>query len=45
MVEAIELPDLPFAVGVQWHPERLASDPRHLEIFRGLVQAAQDLGR
>ena len=24
VVEAIELPDLPFALGVQWHPERLA---------------------
>ncbi len=46
VVEAIELPDLPFAVGVQWHPERLAaSEPRQLALFRGLVQAAQDLRR
>jgi putative glutamine amidotransferase len=46
VVEAIELPDLPFALGVQWHPERLApTDPRHLAIFRGLVVAAQDLKR
>lgn len=46
VVEAIELPDLPFALGVQWHPERLAaSDPRQLALFRGLVQAAQDLRR
>ncbi len=44
VVEAIELPDLPFALGVQWHPERLfASDARQLGIWRGLVQAAQDL--
>lgn len=46
VVEAIELPDLPFAVGVQWHPERLAErEPRQLALFRGLVQAAQDLRR
>jgi putative glutamine amidotransferase len=44
VVEAIELPDLPFAVGVQWHPERvLAHDPRHLRLWRGLVEAAEDL--
>lgn len=41
VVEAIELPDLPFALGVQWHPERVvAHDPRHAGIWRGLVQAA-----
>jgi putative glutamine amidotransferase len=44
VVEAIELPDLPFALGVQWHPERvLAHDPRHLCLWRGLVEAAEDL--
>ncbi len=41
VVEAIELPELPFALGVEWHPERLARrDPRQLAIFRGLVAAA-----
>ena len=46
VVEAIELPDLPFALGVQWHPERaLAHDPREAGIWRGLVQAAEDLRR
>jgi putative glutamine amidotransferase len=44
VVEAIELPDLPFAVGVQWHPERvLADEPRHLGLWRGLIEAAEDL--
>jgi len=44
VVEAIELPDLPFALGVQWHPERaLRHDERHLALFRGLVEAAGDL--
>jgi putative glutamine amidotransferase len=46
VVEAIELPDLPFALGVQWHPERLlARDGRNLGLWRGLVEAAEDLRR
>jgi len=41
VVEAIELPDHPFALGVQWHPECLAGrEPRHRAILRGLVGAA-----
>jgi putative glutamine amidotransferase len=44
VVEALELPDLTFALGVQWHPERLQGrDPRQLAIWRGLVQAAGDV--
>ncbi len=43
VVEAIELPDLPFALGVQWHPEAAARhDARHAAIYRGLVEAARD---
>lgn len=38
IVESIELPDLPFAIAVQWHPEENAGDRR---LFRGLVEAAQ----
>ncbi|HZZ86470.1 MAG TPA: gamma-glutamyl-gamma-aminobutyrate hydrolase family protein [Anaeromyxobacteraceae bacterium] len=46
VVEAIELPDLPFALGVQWHPEACAAhEARHGAIFRGLVDAAGDLRR
>jgi putative glutamine amidotransferase len=46
LVEAIELPDLPFAIGVQWHPEALlAHDARHAGIFAGLVEAARGLRR
>jgi putative glutamine amidotransferase len=46
VVEAIELPDLPFALGVQWHPERLAAlDARQAGLWRGLVEAAEDLRR
>lgn len=43
VVEAIELPDLPFAIGVQWHPEAVARhEPRHEAIYDGLVRAARD---
>jgi putative glutamine amidotransferase len=46
VVEAIELPDLPFAVGVQWHPEAVARhEARHAAIYRGLVRAARDARR
>jgi putative glutamine amidotransferase len=41
VVEAIELADAPFVLGVQWHPEAGARhDPRHARIYRGLVEAA-----
>lgn len=43
VVEALELPDLPFALGVQWHPERLLDDPAQAALWRGLVEAARDL--
>jgi putative glutamine amidotransferase len=46
VVEAIELPDAPFALGVQWHPESVGRrEPRHLAIYRGLVAAARDQRR
>jgi putative glutamine amidotransferase len=46
LAEAIELPDLPFALGVQWHPEAVARhEPRHLALYRGLVDAARSARR
>ncbi len=46
VVEAIELPDLPFAIGVQWHPEVLRRhDDRHAALFAGLVEAAKGVRR
>ena len=42
VIEAIELPDLPFAIGVQWHPEAvLRHDARQALLFTGLVGAAR----
>ena len=41
VIEGAEIPDHPFAVAVQWHPENLISDdPAMLALFRGLVEAA-----
>lgn len=42
VVEALELAGVPFALGVQWHPEALVRhEPRHLGLYRGLVEAAR----
>jgi putative glutamine amidotransferase len=39
--EAIELPVLPYVVGVQWHPEELATtDQHHSNLFYDFVEAA-----
>ena len=36
LIEAIELPDRPFVVGVQWHPE---DQPEHLPLFQAFAAA------
>lgn len=38
LVEATEIQDKPFAVFVQWHPERMQGEHRE-KIFRALVEA------
>jgi putative glutamine amidotransferase len=40
VIEAIELAGDRFALGVQWHPELLAT-PEHLRIYKALVAAAR----
>lgn len=40
VIEAIESTDHAFALGVQWHPESLRHESRHLAIYRGVVEAA-----
>jgi putative glutamine amidotransferase len=43
LIEGIEIPGHPFAIGVQWHPECLVQDdPAMLALFKGLVEAAGD---
>lgn len=42
LIEALEVGDHPFALGVQWHPEAAARhEPRHAAIYRGLVAACR----
>jgi putative glutamine amidotransferase len=40
VVEAIELPDRDFVVGVQWHAEALVDRPEQLDLFKAFVEAA-----
>ncbi|HET7755521.1 MAG TPA: gamma-glutamyl-gamma-aminobutyrate hydrolase family protein [Anaeromyxobacteraceae bacterium] len=40
IVEAVESTTHGFALGVQWHPESLRREARHLAIYRGVVDAA-----
>lgn len=46
VVEAIEVPSHPFALGVQWHPELLVNAvPAHLGIYKAFVHKARDVRR
>ncbi|MEO0588470.1 MAG: gamma-glutamyl-gamma-aminobutyrate hydrolase family protein [Planctomycetota bacterium] len=44
VIEAVDDPDRPFRVGVQWHPEKAPAESReaslNLGLFRRLVDAA-----
>ena len=42
IIEAVEAPDHPFAIGVQWHPEELAGgDARAQRLFDAFVEASK----
>ena len=41
VVEAIEAPDRPFMLGVQWHAEGLVGRPEQEALFRAFVEAAR----
>lgn len=46
LVEGVEIPDHPFAVGVQWHPENLVdNDSAMLALFKAHVAAASKNGK
>ncbi len=40
IVEAVELPDFPFGLAVQWHPERMRSAPSTKALLGALMRAA-----
>ncbi len=41
IVEAVQDPRRPFALGLQWHPEDMPDDPLQRRIFQALVTAAK----
>ena len=41
LVEGIELPDHPFGLAVQWHPECMIDQPSSSQLFRAFVDAAR----
>lgn len=41
LVEAVELPDHPFGLAVQWHPEWLTDQETTRNLFRKFVEASQ----
>ncbi|MBI5945300.1 MAG: gamma-glutamyl-gamma-aminobutyrate hydrolase family protein [Chloroflexi bacterium] len=40
LVEVVEIPDHPYAVAVQWHPEWLTDQPSMQRLFKSFVDAA-----
>jgi putative glutamine amidotransferase len=43
VIEAAEIPEHPFVLGVQWHPENLVHDDEAmLSLFKGLVHASSN---
>jgi putative glutamine amidotransferase len=41
VIEGVELPQHPFALGVQWHPENLQALPEMKRLFEGFVEASR----
>ena len=41
IIEAVEMNDYPFGLGIQWHPEYLVDEVPHLALFEALVAAAR----
>jgi putative glutamine amidotransferase len=42
LIEAVELPSHPYAIGVQWHPEWLTDQPVMRRLFQSFVDAAKE---
>lgn len=41
LIEAVQDPSRPFALGIQWHPEDMPEDPLQRRFFKALVSAAE----
>lgn len=41
VIEAVELPEHPYALGVQWHPEWMTDQPAMQKLFKSFVDAAE----
>ena len=41
LVEAVEISELPFVIGVQWHPEWLTHQPAAQALFKAFVESAR----
>ena len=41
VIEAVELPDHPYAIGVQWHPEWLTDQTPMQKLFKSFVDASK----
>jgi putative glutamine amidotransferase len=41
VIEAVERPDLPYVIGVQWHPENFYRTGEFRALFEGLAKAAK----
>jgi gamma-glutamyl-gamma-aminobutyrate hydrolase PuuD len=42
LVEAVELPDHPFGLAVQWHPEWMTDQLSTRKLFKAFVEAAKN---
>jgi putative glutamine amidotransferase len=40
LVEAVEVPDYPFGIAVQWHPECLPEQAHATRLFEAFIAAA-----
>ena len=45
VIEAMEMPDAPYCVAVQWHPENFWRTGEFRELFEGLIRAASEKKR
>ncbi len=40
LIEAVEIPDHPYAIGVQWHPEEMQMNTMMISLFQAFIHAS-----